>query len=166
MELKTMHPLLPAVTAAELAHRAGVCLERHGHAPGVLLDIRFDRENRDAILRWLSPSPGDAEQLDRHRITEDAAEAIALALVHGARRWVVRRRLQRGESADWLLHDPEARLVALEVSGVGSGEDPQRLRKKLVQVSGAKLAQHRVACVVELPAPRATVETARGHDER
>lgn len=162
MALKTMHPLLPLSTALEYAHRAGIGLERHGHAPGVLLATRFDRESRDATLRWLSPPAGDANQLDRLRVTEDAAEAIALALVHGARRWVVRRRLQRGESADWLLHDPEAELIALEVSGVGTDQDPQRLRKKLDQVSRSKIARQRAACVVELPAPSATVETTRG----
>jgi len=74
-----------------------------------------------------------------------------------ARGWVVRRRLQRGESADWLLQDPEAHLIALEVSGIGDGEDPDRLRVKLGQVSLATVADRRGACVVELPLPRATV---------
>lgn len=159
MALKQMHPLLPAATAVEYGHRAGIGLERQGHVPGVVLDARIEREARDATLQWASPLSDDAEQLDHHRITEDSAEAIALALVHGARRWVLRRRLQRGESADWLLQDPEARLVALEVSGIAEGKDPGRLRKKLEQVAQAKVASQRVACVVELPAPRATVAT-------
>lgn len=162
MALKTMHPLLPLTTALEYAHRAGVGLERHGHKPGASLATRFDRESRDATLHWESPDPGDVELLDQNRVTEDAAEAIALALVHQARRWVVRRRLQRGESADWLLRDSDAQLVALEVSGVGTGEDPQRLRQKLAQVSRATIAQQRAACVVELPAPSATVEAVGG----
>ncbi|HEY7514038.1 MAG TPA: hypothetical protein VIC87_06150 [Vicinamibacteria bacterium] len=160
MDLKRMHPLLPATTATEYGHRAGIGLERHRHAPGVVLSTRFDREKGSAHLHWTSPPPGGAEQLDRHRITEDAAEAIALALVHGVRGWVVRRRLQRGESADWLLHDPEARLVALEISGVGEEDDSQRLRRKLEQVRTATVARQRVACVVELRHPRATVATA------
>lgn len=159
MELKQVHPLLPATTALEYGHRASIGLERQGHVPGVFLDARLDDEAREAILQWVSPSPGDAEQLDQHRITEDSAEAIALALVHGARRWVVRRRLQRGESADWLLHDAEARPVALEVSGIAEGEDPQRLGEKLKQVAKVTLTEQRAACVVELPVPRATVAT-------
>lgn len=162
MALKQMHPLLPALTAAEYGHRAGIGLERSGHAPGVELRARFDDERQKARLSWI-PSPSkDAEQLDRNRITEDAAEAIALALVHGSRGWTVRRRLQRGEAADWLLHDGEARLVALEVSGIGHGTDPSRLSEKLGQVKAATVAQRRVACVVELPPPRATLASLGG----
>jgi len=159
MALKQMHPLLPAATALEYGHRASIGLERQGHIPGVVLEALLDEEARNATLRWVSPPRGDAQQLDHHRITEDSAEAIALALVHGARRWVVRRRLQRGESADWLLQDPEARLVALEVSGIAEGKDSQRLRKKLEQVAKVKVTEHHAACVVELPVPRATVAT-------
>jgi hypothetical protein len=162
MALKQMHPLLPAATALEYGHRAGIGLERQGHVPGVALNARLDDETRDATLQWVSPPRGDAEQLDHHRITEDSAEAIALALVHGARRWVVRRRLQRGEFADWLLQDPEARSVALEVSGIAEGEDHQRLRTKIAQVARARIASKRAACVVELSIPRATVATVGG----
>jgi hypothetical protein len=165
MELKRMHPLLPAVTAAEYGHRAALGLERHGHASGVVLKTVLDREQGRAALHWLRAGEGDEEQVDRHRITEDAAEAIALALVHGTRGWVIRRRLQRGEAADWLLHDPEARPVALEVSGTGAGGATQRLKEKLAQVRGATVASHRAACVVELPVPRATLATAGGYDE-
>jgi hypothetical protein len=159
MLLKNMHPFLPASTAVEYSHRAGLGLERHRHAPGVSLATVFEGETPEASLHWVRPPVGDAEQLDRHRITEDAAEAVALALVHVARGWVVRRRLQRGESADWLLQDPEAGLVALEISGCDA-EDSDRLRRKLEQVSRATIASHRVACVVELSSPRATVATA------
>lgn len=159
-DLKDMHPLLPAETAAEYAHRGAVGLERHGHAVGVVMPAELDEDRRDAFLHWEPPAPGDGEQLDRHRVTEDAAEAIALALVHVENGWVVRRRLQRGESADWLLRDPSEGLVALEVSGIGASEDPQRLTEKLEQVRVATVASRRVACVVELPIPRAMVATA------
>jgi len=159
MELKRMHPLLPAVTAAEYGHRAAIGLEGQGHAPGAILRARLDDEKAAARLQWTSPPPGDREQLDRNRVVEDAAEAIALALVHTARGWVVRRRLQRGESADWLLGDSEARLVALEVSGIGTGENRHRLREKLDQVARATVASRRSACVVELSVPSATLAT-------
>ena len=72
----------------------------------------------------------------------------------------MRRRLQRGESADWLLRDAQARLVALEVSGIDKGDDSQRLRIKLEQVRGATVGNRRAACVVELASPRATVAIA------
>jgi hypothetical protein len=160
MELKSMHPLLPASTAAEYAHRAVIGLERHRHETGVALSTLIESAAGEASLHWVGASWRDAEQLDQDRITEDAAEAIALALVHVARGWVVRRRLQRGESGDWLLRDPESRLVALEVSGIADGEDPGRLRLKLEQVRRATVASQRVACVVELEVPRATMATA------
>jgi hypothetical protein len=155
--LKSMHPLLPAATCTEYAHRAAVGLGRHRHEPGVSLATLIKSEAGEASLHWLRAAPGDLAQLDRLRITEDAAEAVALALVHIALGWVVRRRLQRGESADWLLHDPEARPVALEVSGVDENEDRDRLRKKLNQVRRATVAKEKAACVVELVAPRAVV---------
>jgi len=158
MQLKSMHPLLPASTAAEYAYRAAVGLERHDHEPGVDLETLVQGQEGKASLHWL-PSSGGAEQLDRHRITEDAAEAIALALVHVARGWVVRRRLQRGESADWLLRDPQASSVVLEVGGIDEGDVSKRLRVKLQQARSAKVGDLRAACVVELASPRATLET-------
>lgn len=160
MKLKSMHPLLPASTATEYGHRAAVGLERHRHQPGVALATLIESVAHEAILEWVRSVSSDVEQHDQHRITEDAAEAIALALVYVARGWVVRRRLQRGESADWLLQDPETRLVALEISGIDQGADSDRLRIKLEQVHRATIVNQRAACVVELSAPRATVAMA------
>jgi hypothetical protein len=160
MDLKNMHPLLPDSTATEYGHRAAVGLERHRHVPGVALLTLLKGDTPDASLYWEPPPSAGADQLDRHRITEDAAEAVALALVHVGCGWVVRRRLQRGESADWLLWDPQAGHVALEVSGIDEGDDSERLRTKLEQVRRATVADQRVACVVELSTPRAKVVMA------
>jgi len=160
MTLKSMHPLLPASTAAEYGFRAAIGLERHRHPSGVGLASSIEGEAHEAALHWIRPSERDVEQLDQHRVTEDAAEAITLALVHKARGWVVRRRLQRGESADWLLRDTDSKPVALEVSGIDRGDDSVRLREKLEQVRQATIADHRTACVVELSNPRATMERA------
>lgn len=162
LELKRMHPLLPASTAAEYAYRAAIGLERHHHSSGVALATSLDGTFGDATLHWMSPAPGDENQLDRIRITEDTAEAIALALVHEGLGWIVRRRLQRGEHADWLLQDGEARHVALEVSGIGGGRDPRRLREKIIQVARARVAECRAACVVELSHPLATLDSRSG----
>ncbi len=162
-ELRKMHPLLPTSTAIEYGHRAAVGLERNGHTPGAALATRFDLEEVEALLHWLSPHPGAVDQLDKNRVTEDAAEAIALAFVHVARGWVARRRAQRGESADWWFHDSEARPVALEVSGIDKGDAgvvADRLRTKVKQVQQGKTANQRAACVVVLSAPAATVATA------
>lgn len=161
MQLKAMHPLLPALTAAEYGHRAALGLERHRHESGVSLAVLIESATPPASLHWIASAFGDADQLDQHRITEDAAEGVTLALVNVALGWVVRRRLQRGEFADWLLQDPESRLVALEVSGIDEGDESDRLRDKLDQVRRATVANHRVACVVELSTPRATVATAQ-----
>jgi hypothetical protein len=166
MQLKTMHPFLPASTAAEYGFRAALGLARHGHETGVALVATNEGEALDASLHWASAGIGDVQQLDHYRITEDAAEAVALALVHVARGWVVRRRLQRGDFADWLLQDPEARLVALEVSGIDAGDAADRLRIKLEQVRRVTIASQRVACIVELSTPRATVATATETEPR
>ncbi len=147
-----MHPLLPATTAAEYEHRAALGLERHAHAPGVVLRAQVEGDLRAASLHWAS-APRAPEQLDRQRVTEDAAEAVTLALVHEAHGWVVRRRLQRGESADWLLRDAQGRPVALEVSGMDRGDATRRLGQKLAQAARSKVTDQHAACVVELATP-------------
>lgn len=100
------------------------------------------------------------EQRDHHRVTEDGAEALALALVNIVRGWVVRRRLQRGEFADWLLQAPGDLLVALEVSGIDGTPDHRRLEEKLRQVKRAKVGDHQSACVVAFGPPAASLVTA------
>lgn len=93
--------------------------------------------------------------MDFHRVTEDAAEAIALALVNVAHGWVARRRLQRGEFADWLFVDKDSNAIALEVSGVDKIDvGLQRLRQKVDQVKQSGAASTKGACVVELQPPR------------
>lgn len=119
----------------------------------------IEGEAQEASLHWVRTT-GGAEQLDRDRITEDAAEAITLVLVHVARGWKVVRRLQRGEFADWLLEDDEASTIALEVSGIAEGNHAQRLREKIEQVGHAIAGDQRFACVVELAMPRATMQRA------
>jgi len=158
--LHQMHPLLPLATAIEYAHRAAMGLERHDHKPGVMLAVDIDGRQSRAHLHWITCLHTDAAQLDRHRVTEDAAEAIALALVNEANGWVVRRRLQRGESADWLLVDGQRVSVALEISGIDENDDGRRLREKQRQVGRTTAAAKKAACVVELATPRATMASA------
>jgi hypothetical protein len=155
--LKQMHPLLPTATALEYAHRAALGLERHRHKLGVSLAVVIDSDRKEARLHWDSSPSRDNAQIDYHRITEDAAEAIALALVHTDQAWVIRRRLQRGEFADWLLVDSKRQSVALEVSGIDEADGGRRLREKIEQVRQASIAERKAACVVELAAPSATL---------
>lgn len=151
--LVEMHPLLPRTRAADIAHCAAVGLKRHGHAPGARMAVRLDQADHSATLGWTVPDIGVSLQLDRNRVTEDAAEAITLALVNVAFGWVIRRRLQNGEFADWLLEDPGMNLVGLEVSGVDAGDSARRLREKVIQAARATVACRHVACVVELASP-------------
>ena len=158
--LKDMHPLLPLSTAREYAYRAAVGLERHGHEPGATLTFRLDAEEGKANVRWPLVAGDGIAQLDFIRVTEDAAEAITLALVHVTRGWTVRRRLQRGEAADWLLIDGDKTLVALEVSGVDTRDIRQRrLKEKAGQVGRCDLEATKVASVVELQPPRCRTRT-------
>jgi hypothetical protein len=160
--LLEMHPHLPPTTSADCAHKAAVGLARHGYLPGVSLEIVFDDLRQQGVLCWSAvPDAGD-NRLDFHRVTEDAAEAIALALVHVAKGWTVRRRAQREEHADWLLVDPDRQSVALEVSGVNLVDAGQRrLREKVEQVRRHQNPQAiKVACIVELARPRSRLRTA------
>ena len=158
--LRQMHPLLPAATALEYAHRAAIGLQRHHHKPGVALAVELEGDHSQAELQWTACPLSDAEQLDHNRVTEDAAEAISLALVHEAKGWILRRRIQRGGVADFLLVDTNSAKVALEVSGMDQSDNGGRLRAKLEQASRATAAATKAACVVALAAPRATLATA------
>src|SRR5277367_4346592 len=102
-QLKAIHPRLPRTTAQEYVHRAALALQRR-HAPGVEMAVTSGEERTRVTLAWSRRSNVGAEVLDGHRVTEDAAEAVALGLVHAAHRWVVCRRLQREEYGDWLLY--------------------------------------------------------------
>lgn len=113
-------------------------------------------------LSWEERPAVEALQLDYHRVTEDGAEAVALALVHAARSWVVLRRLQREEHADWLLRETTTRrLVALEVSGTDEGDGDARLTAKLLQVAQSTAARRRAACVVGFLEPRVLLSLAQ-----
>lgn len=94
------------------------------------------------------------------RVTEDGAEAVALVLVSAARGWTVEKRLQRWQSADWLLVTPEGDPVVLEVSGIDGAFDNGRLREKLRQVAGARFCEFRFASVVAFAGPEAVLARA------
>ncbi|MGH9279931.1 MAG: hypothetical protein ACRD12_17760 [Acidimicrobiales bacterium] len=157
--LKQMHPRLPASTAAEYTNRAAVALQRQQHEPVCNLFVTFHDGSVGFTveLDWPAASSTTARQLDRHRVTEDGAEAVALGFVHEHRRWVVLRRLQRGEFADWLMEDTGRRLVALEVSGIDGQPDPGRVAEKVQQVANAIVTEHGCACVVAFGPPATSV---------
>jgi hypothetical protein len=159
--LQEMHPVLPLTTALEYEYRAAIGLARHGHTPGVRLAISHDGQSRHDRLHWRQASPDADLQLDFNRVTEDAAEAVALAVVHTGEAWTIVRRLQHRKRGDWLLVDADQNHIALEVSGVDQFDTARRrLREKVQQVRQAPTRGSKVACVVELAPPRCRVQTA------
>lgn len=159
--LRQLHPKLSVETASGYAHCAAIALQRH-HTPGVSAAVNADAERSDATILWTVRPAEDAEQKDAKRVTEDGAEAVALALVKHAWGWTVSRRLQQGESADWLMIDEASHKVALEVSGTDDGDISGRMSGKLKQVQRCRLAPERVACVVRFRGPEISVQHARG----
>lgn len=122
--------------------------------PGVHLTVIGEDWLKGGRLVWAEIQRPSDEVYDGHRLTEDGAEGIALAVVHALFGWTVRRRLQRGESGDWLLFDEEGRYLVLEVSGVSDrGEGRRRLKDKLLQVSRCVIPAFKAACVVEFAGP-------------
>jgi hypothetical protein len=155
--LGLLHPLLPHQTSATYAHRAALALLRSGHSPGTDLTVSLDDHPATANLDWETAPLDDGAQLDRHRVTEDGAEGIALALVAVAKGWQILRRLQRGESGDWLLRDSDNELFALEISGIDGDYNHRRLAQKIRQVSYATISINRFASVVAFGPPMAIV---------
>lgn len=160
--LRQRHPLLPLATASEYVHRAAMGLQRAGHEPGCRVDLEIDENLRDGSLYWSTSDVADLNQMDSNRVTEDAAEAISLVLVHEAERWQTVRRLQREESADWLLsrlEEGRLRTLALEISGTTTRDGPSRLQTKLAQVAKSKCVDRKAAAVVGLGQPWIAFQT-------
>jgi hypothetical protein len=163
-ELREMHPQLPEDLALILLDRAGLGLQRNGHASPVGISLEIERAAIRGLLAWAASELGTMDQHDYDRVTEDGAEAVALALAHRNRGWRVVRRLQREEHADWLLEETgeaATQLVALEVSGVDRGSLAARIAKKLAQVSRSVDVDQRWAAVVGFEEPSATLRSTK-----
>jgi len=163
--LKEMHPVLAIEMAAQYAYQAAIGLNRHNHQSGGRIAISIGNGSCHGRVIWGAVRAEEAEQLDYHRVTEEAAEAISLALVRVAKDWVIRRRLQRGEYADWLLVDKANEYVALEISGIDQDDaNSRRLSMKIDQVKQSEAALMRAACVVELGLPRTRLALISGSE--
>jgi hypothetical protein len=158
----TLHPRLRSWHATSYERYAAAGLERHGHDPGVQMTTMLDDEHHAATLAWSTGDETPEWLLDRHRVTEEAAEGISLTLVGMRFGWVIHRRIQRGGRADWVLFDAGGRRVALEISGIDRGVCTRRLREKAAQAGAATGVDERAACVVELATPRAELQTGCG----
>jgi len=91
-----------------------------------------------------------------HRITEDGADGVTLAVI-GTRKWRVLRCLQRGTHADWLVIDETGTERALEVAGTAEGDLAAALRREQAQVDRSPYSQRSV-CVVRFAEPRLVLE--------
>ena len=159
-QLREMHTRLPTDLALVMIGRAALALERNDHVSGVRLSLDLERVLSSGLLSWPGADLGKIDRHDHNRITEDGAEAVALALVHRHRAWRVIRRMQREEHADWLLEDAREgrrQIVALEVSGVDRGSIVARLSEKLTQVAKSIDVDQRWAGVVGFEKPTAAL---------
>ena len=160
-----MHPRLPGDMATIMIVRAALGLQRNKHAPGAHFHTAVEESISRCVLNWPPAELRTADQHDDNRITEDGAEAIALALAHNTKSWRVVRRLQRGEHADWLLEhreDGTRNLVAFEVSGIATGRIADRVREKLLQVAKSSNVDRRCAAVVGFEQPEAALRSVAG----
>lgn len=152
-------PGLPPASAAPLAHRAIVALERHHRSPA-LLAVTGEGDATTHEVVWTTPSQDLGPFEDHNEATRDGAMGIALAVAHRQRGWRVIRRLQstQSEGADWLFADP-GMLFVLEVKGTDHGALPLAEAWRQAQASiWAKRATPAV-CVVRFAEPRAIFQT-------
>ncbi len=162
--LSEMHPRLPDDMAGLMVIRAALGLQRNQHATGAELRMTIENETFRCALLWPAADLGTATQHDHNRITEDGAEAIALAVAHKRKAWRVVRRMQREEYADWLLEhqaDGLRTLVAFEVSGVDTGRIVDRMKQKMAQVAKSQDVDQRSAGVVGFEQPEAMLRSVK-----
>lgn len=163
-DLREMHPRLPEDLALVMIGRAALSLQTNGHESPVNIRLDVERAVTRGMLSWAVSDPSFLDQHDSKRLTEDGAEAIALALGHRARGWRIVRRLQQGEHADWLLEESSAGAslrIALEVSGVARGSITSRLTEKLEEVSHSEDVDQKWAGVVGFQQPVAALRSTK-----
>jgi hypothetical protein len=124
--------------------------------------MAMESAKSSCVLTWPTADLGTLEQYDSKRITEDGAEAIALAVAHKMRAWRVIRRMQQGKFADWLLEHRDngvKKLVAFEVGGTDHGTMEQCLGVELAQVAKSIDVDQRWAGVVGFKRPEAALRS-------
>ena len=129
-----------------------LALQRAGHISPVQTTVEHDGQKAATQIEWSRQDMTVLGNIDSRRLTEDGAEAVALAYVHLKAAWVVKRRLNQGERADWLLNNATGWL-AMEVSGTITDNPQGRLAEKKRQVSHCSLPAERLAVVVAFDSP-------------
>jgi hypothetical protein len=150
-DLYSMHPKLRG-HPTDLSKFGALALQRAGHISPVQAGIDHSGLEASADIEWISQDLTLLEVLDGNRVTEDGAESVALAYVSTSAGWIMKRRLQRWERADWLLRN-EWGWLALEVSGMAAGDPFTRLKDKKLQVALCSLPAERLAIVVVFDRP-------------
>jgi hypothetical protein len=153
----SLHELLSVHVALrghpiDYARSGALALTRAGHVSPIPTETEHDGRSGVAEIEWSGTDTMILGVVDEHRITEDGAEAVALAYAHSVGRWLVKRRIRRGEYADWLLQI-EGRSLALEVSGTTTDDVRGRLQEKKSQVARCTLPATRMAVVVGFRRP-------------
>ena len=157
-ELAALTGIAPE-SAEPLTFRCAVALERR-HRPGAILTGDSNGLELREELRWRQRAPDVVLHEDLNKVTEEGAEAIALAVAALRRSWRVTRRLRSrlAEGADWLLHDPaNGSRIILEVGGTDERDVDALLEQKVAQVSRSPFAStsETAACVVRFREPKA-----------
>jgi len=163
-KLRAMHPELPGDVAVAILVRAGLALQRNGHATGAAVYLQLERAASQGSLAWRHADMKAIGLHDDNRITEDGAEAVTLAVFHRHFEWCVVRRMQIEEHADWLLErtaEAGRETAALEVSGVDRGSIASRLTQRLTQVAKSIDVDQRWAGVVGFERPIAALESKK-----
>ncbi len=155
-DLVSLCPGLRAESAEPLAFRAVIALQRR-HSPRVKLSgLVRGMKLRDA-LTWKERSAALAALEDFNRVTEEGAEALALAIAGRGCGWTVKRRLQSrlSEGADWLLKSDDDEVI-LEVGGTDEGDLEALHKRKVHQARAAAWPEGtvRAVCVVRFLEPK------------
>lgn len=162
-KLGEMHPVL-VPSADMLSRQAALGFGRHGYLERADISLLVNQESRKGTLCLENYQPSDAKVFDPHRTTEDAAEAVSLAIVNQTNGWVLVRRLHRGEYGDFLLKDTNDSRAVLEVSGIDRGGSISvRVKEKQAQVARCTLPVKKWTCVVRLKAPEAHFDELTPH---
>ncbi len=136
----------------DYAKYGALALQRAGHSSPIETDIEQEGKFVTSDIEWDQQDMTPVHMIDSKRLTEDGAEAVAIAYVHYYAGWVIKRRLQPGESADWLLTRATDSL-AMEVSGTTAEKPESRILEKVRQVSRCTLPAERLAVVVSFAKP-------------
>jgi hypothetical protein len=129
-----------------------LALQRAGHKSPTAAAVVHDGLQAVANIEWLLEDTSALDVLDRKRVTEQGAEAVAQTYVNAKAGWVVKRCLQQGEYADWLMETPTGSM-AVEVSGTAAGDERARLEEKKRDVARCSLPVERLAVVVAFERP-------------